>query len=392
MTIDEQAVAPSQRSELLEGELHPPPSPGGDRWVDITDDASGVLPAVDSECKTTSSPQAASASAGESGSAPESDCESEDFVNMAEIKLLDTSSLDLRSPGGRNHEMGRCKPCAFFHTKGCNSGSDCQFCHKCPAFEKQRRNRLRRRRLGAHLAAMSQPMGFKFAGHSRCASGGSMASCSTAASRPAHFSHSRQTSTASTTAEDAAGALSPGQHYPGHTAMPLGMWGAPMMHPGGPQCLAAMQQMIPMMAPSMLQHPILPQQHQLQAALSQRTGDHDAPTDGAVSPSSAEGASGGGSPKTPKQYPALSGACVASQVQPQQMVINGVSYTLVPMMMPPTHTGATQQMPTVSPSGLEQWMVPPMQGPPYQDHPSSAASYHVPLPSYQYSFPHSGWA
>lgn len=48
------------------------------------------------------------------------------------------------SVGSRLHDAGRCKPCAFFHTKGCNSGEECLFCHLCPAHEKQRRKRLRR--------------------------------------------------------------------------------------------------------------------------------------------------------------------------------------------------------------------------------------------------------
>jgi len=48
------------------------------------------------------------------------------------------------SVGSRNHEVGRCKPCVFFHTKGCTSGRECLFCHLCPAHEKQRRKRLRR--------------------------------------------------------------------------------------------------------------------------------------------------------------------------------------------------------------------------------------------------------
>ena len=50
----------------------------------------------------------------------------------------------LASVGSRLHDAGRCKPCAFFHTKGCTSAASCLFCHVCPAHEKQRRKRLRR--------------------------------------------------------------------------------------------------------------------------------------------------------------------------------------------------------------------------------------------------------
>jgi len=48
------------------------------------------------------------------------------------------------SVGSRQHNLGRCKPCAFFHTEGCKSASDCLFCHLCPPNEKQRRKRLYR--------------------------------------------------------------------------------------------------------------------------------------------------------------------------------------------------------------------------------------------------------
>jgi len=51
----------------------------------------------------------------------------------------------LPSVGSRQHNLGRCKPCAFFHTKGCKSASGCPFCHLCPPNEKQRRKALYRR-------------------------------------------------------------------------------------------------------------------------------------------------------------------------------------------------------------------------------------------------------
>ncbi|CAJ1429975.1 unnamed protein product [Effrenium voratum] len=45
--------------------------------------------------------------------------------------------------GSRNHRLGTCRPCAFFHTKGCASGTSCEFCHLCDAGEKKRRARQR---------------------------------------------------------------------------------------------------------------------------------------------------------------------------------------------------------------------------------------------------------
>jgi len=57
---------------------------------------------------------------------------------------LDGNEL-LPSIGSKLHSEGRCKPCAFFHAKGCHSGASCLFCHQCPAHERQRRKRFLRR-------------------------------------------------------------------------------------------------------------------------------------------------------------------------------------------------------------------------------------------------------
>lgn len=55
------------------------------------------------------------------------------------------------SVGSEKHMFGACKPCAFFHTlEGCNNGTECEFCHRCPPREKQRRKRVRRRLLREH--------------------------------------------------------------------------------------------------------------------------------------------------------------------------------------------------------------------------------------------------
>mmetsp|Transcript_111804 Transcript_111804/g.326927 ORF Transcript_111804/g.326927 Transcript_111804/m.326927 type:complete len:245 (+) Transcript_111804:63-797(+) len=51
------------------------------------------------------------------------------------------------SKGSRYHLEGKCKPCAFFHSKGCANGPACTFCHECPPHEAQRRQRLRRQLL-----------------------------------------------------------------------------------------------------------------------------------------------------------------------------------------------------------------------------------------------------
>merc|ERR1719310_1609444 len=56
------------------------------------------------------------------------------------------------SEGSRSHLAKQCKPCAFYHAQGCQSGSACKFCHLCPPREVQRRKRLRRRLAREQLA------------------------------------------------------------------------------------------------------------------------------------------------------------------------------------------------------------------------------------------------
>mmetsp|Transcript_19163 Transcript_19163/g.44629 ORF Transcript_19163/g.44629 Transcript_19163/m.44629 type:complete len:388 (+) Transcript_19163:69-1232(+) len=47
------------------------------------------------------------------------------------------------SVGSELHHVGRCNPCAFHHKdKGCKSGRDCNFCHRCPPGEAARRQKL----------------------------------------------------------------------------------------------------------------------------------------------------------------------------------------------------------------------------------------------------------
>merc|ERR1711972_330865 len=43
--------------------------------------------------------------------------------------------------GSVGHNSGTCKPCAFYHTKGCGNGVECGFCHLCPPGEKKRRQK-----------------------------------------------------------------------------------------------------------------------------------------------------------------------------------------------------------------------------------------------------------
>jgi len=61
-------------------------------------------------------------------------------------------SLQLPSIGSVDHSVGgSCKPCAFFHKKGCSNKELCDFCHLCGADElkRRRREKLEMRRVRA---------------------------------------------------------------------------------------------------------------------------------------------------------------------------------------------------------------------------------------------------
>lgn len=63
-------------------------------------------------------------------------------VSLAEaIPEPEVGTRELPTLGSAGHRQGTCKPCAFLHTKGCNSGKDCTFCHLCEPGEKKRRQK-----------------------------------------------------------------------------------------------------------------------------------------------------------------------------------------------------------------------------------------------------------
>ena len=64
------------------------------------------------------------------------------LVECMEPDLLAVSWMELApSVGSAEHGSGSCKPCAFHHTKGCQCGAMCTFCHLCLPGEKKRRQK-----------------------------------------------------------------------------------------------------------------------------------------------------------------------------------------------------------------------------------------------------------
>lgn len=65
-------------------------------------------------------------------------------------------SDELPSMGSAGHFMGRCKPCAFLHTRGCTSGSNCTYCHLCEPGERKRRQKEKAARVKETIRAKQQ--------------------------------------------------------------------------------------------------------------------------------------------------------------------------------------------------------------------------------------------
>jgi len=55
------------------------------------------------------------------------------------IEEPELGSKEMPTIGSMGHATRNCKPCAFLHTKGCENGVDCPFCHLCTPGEKKRR-------------------------------------------------------------------------------------------------------------------------------------------------------------------------------------------------------------------------------------------------------------
>lgn len=51
----------------------------------------------------------------------------------------------LTSLGSFQHVAGKCSPCAFFYSRGCDNGFACNFCHLCDASERRKRRRRQQR-------------------------------------------------------------------------------------------------------------------------------------------------------------------------------------------------------------------------------------------------------
>lgn len=81
-------------------------------------------------------------------------------VKLAQVlKEPEVGTPEVPTLGSRNHRLGTCRPCAFFHTKGCQSGMACEFCHLCDAGEKKRRAKQRAVfRKGMELLEAPQPL------------------------------------------------------------------------------------------------------------------------------------------------------------------------------------------------------------------------------------------
>merc|ERR1712178_421434 len=77
-------------------------------------------------------------------------------LRLAEaIAPPEVGGTELPSIGSLLHHKGECKPCTFFHTRGCENKEKCQFCHLCgPGEKKKRLKALKRAQRDAALVAL----------------------------------------------------------------------------------------------------------------------------------------------------------------------------------------------------------------------------------------------
>jgi len=170
------------------------------------------------------------------------------LVRTMESQVVASPDINLNgfpSVGSRLHDTGRCKPCAFYHSKGCNSGFACLFCHLCPANEKQRRKRLRRQ-----MVFDARERNSKLAGHSRQhsnASAGSSTTCTGWGGSDRHRHHSRQWSTS--TQESVGGiSVTNGSYTPTTVESSMMMVSQQVSQTQLAQAQGQMRQVLPLMA------------------------------------------------------------------------------------------------------------------------------------------------
>jgi hypothetical protein len=62
------------------------------------------------------------------------------------IMLTCPFSFEVPLTVAEKHELGKCAPCAYFHSKtdSCRLGESCNFCHFCPPTEVKTRKKQRR--------------------------------------------------------------------------------------------------------------------------------------------------------------------------------------------------------------------------------------------------------
>lgn len=64
--------------------------------------------------------------------------------SAADARAVELEPCGLPSVGSAGHRAGTCSPCAFLYTRGCDRGTECEFCHLCgPEVRKQRKKEKR---------------------------------------------------------------------------------------------------------------------------------------------------------------------------------------------------------------------------------------------------------
>lgn len=82
------------------------------------------------------------------------------IVRLADVMAApQLGSPEAPTIGSLGHKDGACKPCAYFHTRGCESGFACEYCHLCDKKERKRRQKQRHQEAARQLLLQQQEPG-----------------------------------------------------------------------------------------------------------------------------------------------------------------------------------------------------------------------------------------
>jgi hypothetical protein len=83
--------------------------------------------------------------------------DSEAVASNAAANDIALGTPEMPTVGSIEHAVGNCRPCAFFHKRGCENGVQCKFCHLCDPGEKRRRQKEKKAQFREQQEGIPEP-------------------------------------------------------------------------------------------------------------------------------------------------------------------------------------------------------------------------------------------